>query len=47
MTRLARRRFSAPLSTPVAAALLCVAVAVLSCLALIAYDETGHTAFWN
>ncbi len=47
MTRFDPRRMSSPVSTPVAAALLCVAVAVLSYLALVAYDETAHTAFWN
>ena len=43
MTRFAPRR----ISTPVIAALLCAAVALLSYLALVAYDETGHVAFWN
>jgi cytochrome c-type biogenesis protein CcmH/NrfG len=47
MTRFNPRRISAPISTPVAAALLCVAVAVLSYLALVAYDATGHTTFWH
>lgn len=35
-----------PISAPVAAALLCVVVAFLSYLALVAYDGTGHLAFW-
>jgi cytochrome c-type biogenesis protein CcmH/NrfG len=46
MTRFDPRRISAPVSTPVAAALLCVAVAVVSYLALVAYDASGHTAGW-
>ncbi len=41
MIRFDPRRISAP----VAAALLCAAVALLSYLALVAYDGTGHLAF--
>ncbi len=43
MTRFTPRRISAP----VAAALLCVAVALLSYVALVAYEPTDHTAFWH
>ena len=43
MTRFNPRRLSAP----VAAALLCVAVALLSYVALVAYDATGDMAFWQ
>ncbi len=43
MTRFTPRRISAP----VAAALLCVAVALLSYVALVAYESTDHTAFWH
>jgi hypothetical protein len=43
MTRFNPRRISAP----VAAALLCVAVALLSYFALVAYDSTGDVAFWH
>jgi hypothetical protein len=43
MIRFNRRRISAP----VIAAVVCAAVALLSYLALVAYDETGHVAFWN
>ena len=43
MIRFIPRRISAP----VIAAVLCVAVALLSYLALVAYDSTGHTAFWH
>ena len=35
------------ISAPVAAALLCVAVALLSYLALVAYESTEHTAIWH
>jgi hypothetical protein len=43
MTRLTPRRISAP----VAAALVCAAVALLSYLALVAYESTDHTVFWH
>ena len=43
MTRFTPRRISAP----VVAALLCAAVALLSYLALVAYESTDHTAFWH
>ena len=35
------------ISAPVADALLCIAVALLSYLALVAYDSTEHTAIWH
>lgn len=35
------------ISTPVIAAVLCAAVALLSYLALVAYDATHPTAFWH
>ena len=34
------------ISTPVIAAVLCAAVALLSYLALVAYDSTHPTALW-
>ena len=34
-------------SLPVAAALLCVVVALLSYLALVAYESDHHTTFWH
>jgi hypothetical protein len=34
------------ISTPVIAAVLCAAVALLSFLALVAYDATHPTAYW-
>lgn len=43
MTRFNPRRISAP----VAAARMCVAGALPSCLARVAYDPTAPTAFWN
>jgi hypothetical protein len=43
MTRFDPRRISAP----VAAALLCVAVALLSYLALVAYESHFTTTFWT
>jgi hypothetical protein len=43
MTRFNPRRISAP----VAAAILCVAVALLSYLALVAYEPHLTTTFWN
>ena len=43
MTRFDPRRISAS----VAAALLCVAVALLSYLALVAYESDHHTTFWH
>jgi hypothetical protein len=43
MIRFIPRRMSAP----VIAALLCVAVALLSYLALVAYESTDHSAFWH
>ena len=43
MTRFTPCRISAP----VAAALLCAAVALLSYLTLVAYESTDHTAFWH
>lgn len=42
MIRFNPRRMTAP----VIAALLCTAVALLSYLTLVAYDATGHVAFW-
>jgi hypothetical protein len=35
------------ISAPVIAAVLCAAVALLSYLALVAYESTDHTAFWH
>lgn len=43
MTRFDPRRLSAP----VIAALLCAALALLSYLALVAYDDINSTAFWR
>lgn len=43
MIRFIPRRISAP----VIAALLCAAVALLSYLALVAYDDTNPSAFWR
>jgi hypothetical protein len=43
MTRFNPRRISAP----VAAALVCVALALLSFVALVAYDGAGPIAFWQ
>ena len=43
MIRFTPRRISAP----VAAALLCVVVALLSFLALVAYASADPTVFWN
>jgi hypothetical protein len=43
MTRFDPRRISAS----VAAALVCVAVALLSYLALVAYESHSTPAFWN
>ncbi len=43
MTRFTPRRISAP----VMAALVCMVVALLSYLALVAYESTQHTTFWH
>jgi hypothetical protein len=43
MTRFTPRRISAP----VMAALVCMVVALLSYLALVAYEPSLHTTFWH